>query len=74
MRIDKPELRVESVCFFCPEQWRLQYGLELERGRRGDQGPIMAVMFDTRTQRGRAGARPVLAADPGPLCVGWRRR
>ncbi|MGB2610087.1 MAG: hypothetical protein WBC80_14010 [Isosphaeraceae bacterium] len=30
MRIDKPELRVESVCFFCPEQWRLQYGLGLE--------------------------------------------
>jgi hypothetical protein len=45
MRIDKPELRVESLCFFCPEQWRLQYGLGLERGRRGDQGPIMAIMY-----------------------------
>jgi len=27
MRIDKPELRVQSVRFFRPEQWRLQYGL-----------------------------------------------
>ena len=42
MRIDKPELRVQSVRFFCPEAWRLQYGLGLEPGNRaaldaGDQ-------------------------------------
>ena len=34
MRIDKPELRVQSVCFFCPEQWRLQHGLGLEPANR----------------------------------------
>ena len=33
-RIDKAELRVQSVCFFCPEQWRLEYGLGLEPGNR----------------------------------------
>jgi protein-disulfide isomerase-like protein with CxxC motif len=35
MRIDKPELRVQSVRFFCPEQWRLQHGLGLASGNRG---------------------------------------
>lgn len=34
MRVDKPELRVSSVCFFCPEQWRLQHGLGLEPANR----------------------------------------
>ena len=34
MRIDKPELRVQSVRFFCPEQWRLEHGLGLEPGNR----------------------------------------
>ena len=34
MRIDKAELRVWSVCFFCPEQWRLQHGLGLEPANR----------------------------------------
>src|SRR5436305_15314774 len=34
MRIDKPELRVQSVRFFCPEQWRLEYGLGLAPGNR----------------------------------------
>jgi hypothetical protein len=29
-RVDKAELQVSSVCFFCPEQWRLQYGLGLK--------------------------------------------
>ena len=34
VRVDKAELRVWSVCFFCPEQWRLQYGLGLEPANR----------------------------------------
>jgi hypothetical protein len=29
-RVDKAELWVCSVCVFCPEQWRLEYGLRLE--------------------------------------------
>jgi hypothetical protein len=36
MRIDKPELRVQSVRFFCPEQWRLQYGLRLPPANRAE--------------------------------------
>jgi hypothetical protein len=34
VRIDKAELRVWSVCFFCPEQWRFQYGLALTPANR----------------------------------------